>query len=303
MALQRAVQAPAADIVLIAVAGYLGQRGTGPADGETVMLAAGLAERLGARGGAVQGPHVVDLTAGEHAAIGAWQRAALHSAHLADAAAALRRRGAFPLALLGDCTGALGMLAGLRRAGARRPGMVWLDAHADFTTPETTRSGLLDRMSVAIAAGLCLDRLRRQAGLEPSLDTRRIVLVAVRDTDDLEQELIEEHRLAAVRTADLRSGCRRLREALGRLAELCDAVYVHIDLDVLDPAGAPPLALPVPSVPPIDELAAAVGVCLASPVVAALGVVVRPAAGDDGRAPAHVLKVLDAVATGRLAPG
>ena len=285
--------APPMPIGLVALPWRLDRRGEGLGAGPEALLRGGLLDRLVATGCAVRGPHIVELTEAEQRQYGAWHKVGLHGAHLADTVATVWREGAFPLALLSDCNGALGMLAGLVRTGARRPGMVWFDAHADFNTPETTLSGMLGGMPVAVAAGLCLQRLRRQVGLEPPLDTRRIVLAGVRDTDPLEQELIEEHRLAAVRTADLKGDRRHLREAMQRLAEVCDAVYIHVDLDVLDPEDAPGMNLPVPGGPTGDQLAAAIELCLAFDRAAALGIASYNAPHDeDNRTLAAVYKVI-----------
>lgn len=280
-------------IGIVALPWNLDRRAQGLGAGPEAILGAGLAEWLAGADCTVDGPHVVELTEDERRQYGAWHKVGIHGAHLADAVAILRRRGAVPLALLGDCNGSLGMLAGLQRAGARRLGMVWFDAHGDFNTPETTLSGMLGGMPVAVAAGLCLHRLRRQVGIEPPLDTRRIVLAGVRDTDPLEQELIEEHRLAAVRTADLKNSRRHLREAMQRLSEVCDAVYVHVDLDVLDPEDAPGMNLPVPGGPTSAELAAAIELCLSFEKSAALGLASYNAPQDeDNRTLTGVYKVI-----------
>jgi arginase len=287
------VRPGAVRIGVVALPWHLDRRGERLGAGPEAILDAGLVSWLKGAGCTVLGPEVIELTADERRQYGAWHKVGLHGAHLAGRVAAIRRRGAFALGLLGDCTGALGMLAGLGQAGARRPGMIWFDAHADFNTPETTLSGMLGGMPVAVAAGLCLHRLRRQVGVEPPLDTRRIVLAGVRDTDPLEQELIEAHRLAAVRTADLKAGRRHLREAMGRLADGCDAIYVHVDLDVLDPADAPGMNLPVPGGPTSAELAAAIELCLSGPAVAALGIASYNAPRDvDQRTLAGVYRVI-----------
>lgn len=69
--------------------------------------------------------------------------------------------------------------------------MVWIDAHGDCNTPETTSSGMLSGMPVAIATGLCLERLRRQVGLDPPIAAAHVVMVCVRANDPLERELID----------------------------------------------------------------------------------------------------------------
>jgi arginase len=257
---------------IVALPWHLDRRGEHLGAGPEAILTAGLPAWLAASGCMVDGPHTIELTDDEQRQYGAWHKVGVHGAHLAASVAAFRRQNAFPLALLGDCNGSLGMIAGLQRAGARRLGMIWFDAHADFNTPETTLSGMLGGMPVAVAAGLCLHRLREGAGIDPPLDMNRIVLAGVRDTDPLEQALVDEHRLACVSTADLKAGRQHLHDEMQRLSEMCDAIYVHIDLDVLDPIDAPGMNLPVPDGPTADELAAAIELCLSFPRSAALGI-------------------------------
>jgi arginase len=279
-------------IGVVALPWHLDRRNEHLGAGPLALVDSGLAGWLGEGGCNVDGPHVVDLTDDERKQYGGWHKVGLHGAHLADAVAVLRRRGAFPLALLGDCNGSLGMLAGLQHAGARRLGMVWFDAHGDFNTPETTLSGYLGGMPVAVAAGLCLHRIRKQVGLEP-IDTRRLVLAAVRDTDPLEQELIEEHRLAAVRTSDLKSDRRHLRDAMQKLSDVCDAIYIHIDLDVLDPEDAPGMNFPVPGGPTSEQLGEAIALCLSFEKSAALGIASYNVAHDvDNRTLTSVYRVI-----------
>jgi arginase len=94
----------------------------------------------------------------------------LANAHLARLVSDAAQAQAFPLLLESNCYATLGALAGLQKsAGPRSPrvGMIWIDAHGDCNTPETTLSGMLSGMLVAIATGLCLQRLRKQAGLDP----------------------------------------------------------------------------------------------------------------------------------------
>src|SRR5712692_1361827 len=132
------------------------------------------------------------LTADEEKAYGSWNHLALASGDLAKLVSEERRSGYLPVGLLANCNGILGMLSGLQHSGPTakplRVGMVFIDAHGDFNTPETTLSGMLGGMPVAIASGQCLTRMRLKAGLEPALPTRHIVEMCVRDTDPLEQE-------------------------------------------------------------------------------------------------------------------
>ncbi|HEY7294551.1 MAG TPA: arginase family protein, partial [Dehalococcoidia bacterium] len=245
------------------------------------------------------GPHTVELDAAERRQYGAWHAVGLTGAHLAETVAGVRGRGAFPLALLGDCNGSLGMLGGLRRAGPTRLGMVWFDAHGDFNTPETTLSGYLGGMPAAVAAGLCLERLRGAAGVEPPLDVRDLVMVALRDVDPLEQELLDQHGVEQVASEDLKGDRIALRAALTRLTAQCDAIYIHIDLDVLDPAEAPGMNFPVPGGPSPTELADAIALCLAEPKAAALGIASYNAPKDEeNRTLTGVFRVIAGAARG-----
>jgi arginase len=266
---------------LVALPWHLNRRGEHLGAGPEALLRAGLERWLRNGGYALEGPHVVELNESERRQYGAWHAVGLTAAHLAEAVAGVRRRGAFPLALLGDCNGSLGMLGGLRRAGVARLGMIWFDAHGDFNTPETTLSGYLGGMPAAVAAGLCLQRLRAAAGVEPPLDVRDLVMVALRDVDPLEQELLDQHRVEQVPSDDLKAGRVALRAARDRLAAQCDAICVHIDLDVLDPAEAPGMNLPVPGGPSPAELAEAIALCLSQPKAAALGIASYNAPKDE----------------------
>src|SRR5438132_9436580 len=203
----------------------------------------------------------VALSADEDKAYGSWNRLALANGDLAKIVADERRNGHFPVGLLANCSSILGMLSGLQHSGPTakplRVGMVFVDAHGDFNTPETTLSGMLGGMPVAIASGQCLTRMRMKAGLEPALPTRHIVEVCVRDTDPLEQELLDRSEIQQLTLDDVRTRSANLHKEMKRLSELTDVIYVHVDMDGLDPRDVPGVALPVPNGPTSAELAAA----------------------------------------------
>lgn len=114
------------------------------------------------------GPFHVKLSACEEAASGAWNKLGFANAHLARLVSDAVRNRAFPLILESNCYAAIGVWAGLQMSAGKasqRLAMVWIDAHGDCNTPETTLSGMLSGMPVAIAIGLCLDRFRKQSGL------------------------------------------------------------------------------------------------------------------------------------------
>jgi arginase len=154
-----------------------------------------------------------------------------------------------PLALLGECTLAPAVTAGLRRT---HPGLalVWIDAHGDLNTPDTTPSGFLGGMPFAVLLGWCHDDLRAAAGLEPAFAEERAALVGARDLDPGERAAIDRSQLVV---AD---------DVAGALAGLPhDApLHVHLDGDVLDPEDAPGVDFPAPGgwrLPRlVDEMAA-----------------------------------------------
>jgi arginase len=222
----------------------------------------------------------VALTAEEEKAYGQWNHLALAAGDMAKLVADERRSGYLPIGLLANCNGLLGMLSGLQHSGPTakplRVGMVFIDAHGDFNTPETTLSGMLGGMPVAIAAGQCLTRMRMKAGLEPALPTRHIVEVCVRDTDPLEQELLDRSEIQQLTLEDVRTRSANLHREMKRLSELTDVIYVHVDMDGLDPSEVPGVALPVPNGPTSVELAAAITEMFKYEKVGAFGVAAMP---------------------------
>ena len=145
---------------------------------------------------------------------------------------------AFPLVLSGNCGSALGALAGLQPDGI---GLIWFDAHGDFNTPETTSSGFLDGMALATATGRCWKRLAAGLpGFSPLPDDH-VIHIGGRDFDPEEWDLLNQSSVAwitweKIQAADLRAA---LEPALLSLKEQVNRVYVHIDLDVLDPQSTP----------------------------------------------------------------
>ena len=193
------------------------------------------------------------------------------------------RQDVLPVGLQANCNSLLGMLAGLQHSSHRRSlkvGLVYIDAHGDFNTPETTLSGMLGGMPVAIAAGHCLTRMRLQAGLEPALPEKYIVLAAVRDTDPLEQERIDNSLIEMISVEDIRTLSDNLHRQMQRLSRLTDLIYIHIDMDVLDPKEVMGHPLTVPDGPTSKELAAALEVMFKYEKAAALGIASYPYRND-----------------------
>ena len=184
------------------------ERGEGLGAGPDALLAAGLPNQLRDAGVILAGPHEAYLDP----ALQEEGRTALNIGRLgADTArlvAEARRNGDGALVLVGDDTAAIGVVSGLEQAaGADAPiGVVWVDAHGDFNTPETSFSGILAGMPVAILAGLAGPLWRNEAGLATPVATENIILAGVRELDEKEEELIRSTDVQVVPATELCDG-------------------------------------------------------------------------------------------------
>jgi len=154
--------------------------------------------------------------------------------------------GGFPLVLAGNCGSSLGTVSGVRAASPNDDadgsaiGVIWLDAHADFNTPETTTSGFLDGTVLAALTGRGWGALTASIpGFRPVPDGH-VVLVGARDLDAEEERLLASSRVMRVEAARMRAAGAHaaLGPGLTELARHVSRVYLHIDLDVHDPAEA-----------------------------------------------------------------
>jgi len=145
-----------------------------------------------------------------------------------------RTDGGWPLILAGNCFTAVGTLSGI---DVRPLGIVWFDAHGEFNTPETTLSGFLDGMGLAVATGRCFKNLVKTIPGFKALPGKDIVLVGTRDLDPPERRLLEKSAITVVWAEQIRSAGIRssLLPALSALRSITESIYLHIDLDSLDP--------------------------------------------------------------------
>jgi arginase len=255
-------------------------------EGPRVMAEGGLLDILRLNGFEVEGVEKIALTAAEEREYGAWNRDALESRQIGRCVASHGMSDGLTVGLLTNCVDLLGMLAGLQHLGRPegkpiRVGLVYLDAHADFNTPETSLSGMLGGMDVAVAAGLCLTRLRLKTGLDPALPTKYIVFGGLRDVDPLEQELLDRSDAECLSVEDLRSASSKIDLLMERLERLTDVIYVHIDMDVLDPSEVSGHSLSVPFGPTSAELSAAVERMFRHPKARAIGLASLPTGDRD----------------------
>jgi len=138
--------------------------------------------------------------------------------------------GALPIVMSGNCISSVGTLGGLALG---RIGIIWFDAHGDFNTPETTIGGFLDGMALAVVTGRCWTSLAATVpGFRPVPD-ECVVLIGARDLDSAEEALLGTSGVAQLPPAAFRKSSSR---ALDELASHVTDVYLHVDLDVIDPA-------------------------------------------------------------------
>ena len=169
--------------------------------------------------------------------------AAIHGPLVADVAR-IAAEGGRPVCIVGDCCQPIAVLAGLQRAGLE-PMVVWLDAHGDFNTHETTISGYVAGMSIAMITGRGNQALVEAAGLKPLPDTD-IILADARDLDPRERELLEQSKVARPTDFD---------ELVERVSASDRPFYVHFDTDVIDAAEAPATQFPVAGGPSVRRCA------------------------------------------------
>jgi arginase len=231
---------------------------TGPSQGPTTMAEGGIQKILTDLGATVRVDEA-KLTADEETEYGGWKKLGMSLGHFADVVAKNERDGYFTVGLLATCPSMPGLVAGLQHSGPTREpikiGMLWLDAHPDFNTPETTRSGSLGGMPVAVATGRALQVLRLDAKLDPPLSDRHVVMGGVRLTDPLEQSLLDQSMIEQLSVDDLRNITPAVWAQLDRLNRLVDKIYVHIDMDVLDPREVMAHGNKVPNGPSSEQLA------------------------------------------------
>jgi arginase len=159
--------------------------------------------------------------------------------------------GAVPVVLGGDHSVAMGTIAGVARHHRRRRekiGLVWFDAHADANTAETSPSGNIHGMPLAVALGLGAPSLVNLAGFSPMVDGSRAALVGIRDVDAAERGNVRASGIGAFTMRDLdERGMRSvMEEAIKRATSGTAGIHVSFDLDAMDPDEAPGVGTPAP---------------------------------------------------------
>ena len=161
---------------------------------------------------------------------------------LADFVSETASAGNRPISISGDCCSAIAVLAGLQRVGLS-PVILWLDAHGDFNTRETTPSNFLGGMPLAMMVGRGKQTMLEAVGLKPYSEIR-IILTDGRDLDPGEREALNN------------SSIVHLAEATTLLEHplLGSPLYIHFDTDIINPEDAPAMNYPAPGGPSAEEL-------------------------------------------------
>lgn len=218
-------------VELILVPFDSGHRGIRLGTGPKRLMEAGLRRRLES-----QGLDVVVHTVESSLSFPTENTLAFHLAgQIAERVREAREHERFPLVLAGNCMSSLGVLAGL---GATDVGLVWLDSHGDFNTPETSPGGFLDGMALATAVGRCWTAAATAIPGHRPLPEESVLLLGARDLDAAERLALVDSDVTLLGPNALAEERPVLELALASLAGRTARVYLHVDLDVLDPSVA-----------------------------------------------------------------
>lgn len=217
---------------MIQVPYHAGDDRLGSSAGPHRLIEAGAAELLEAQGHRVR----VELAARPGPFRDTASSSAAVSRELASLVRAAVDAGRLPLVLAGSCVTCQGVLGGFDHA---RCGAVWIDAHADFNTPETAASGFFPGMSLAVVTGHCYSNYWAQIGDNTPIAEESIVMFGVRDlSPEAERERLER---SAITVVPWRDGepMNDVGAALDKVARRVDEIYLHIDFDGFAPQAAP----------------------------------------------------------------
>lgn len=159
-------------------------------------------------------------------------------------------KGRFPLVLGGDHSISVGTVSAIALAARRegkKVGLLWVDAHGDINTPETSPSGNIHGMPVAALLGEGPAELTSIGGEGPKVDPRNVAMVAIRSLDQGEKVRLKRYGVAVHTMSEVdRTGIDKvMKEALARVTDGTDRVHVSFDLDAVDPTVAPGVGTPV----------------------------------------------------------
>jgi arginase len=246
---------PRSHIAIIGAPLDLGQGRRGVDMGPSAMRVANLNARVASLGYAVEDLGNVPVEQAE-----ALPEGHPHAKYLPQIAATCQRlavlvgetlsRGSLPLVLGGDHSVAVGTASGVSqyfREQNQRIGLVWLDAHADMNTPESSPSGNVHGMPLACIVGQGPEELTKLFGYRPKVAPENVVIVGLRDVDQTEKPHVREYGVHAftMREIDERGMRSVMEEALRLASDGTAGFHLSLDMDFVDPKDAPGVGTPV----------------------------------------------------------
>ncbi len=242
-------------IALISVYLDLGAGRRGVDMGPSAIRIAGLAEKLDALGftvtemGAIHAQEPEDIAIEDKKCRYITEVAEVNRAIQNHVQRALRG-GHFPLILGGDHSLAIGTVSGMAqhlKQQNKSIGVIWVDAHTDMNTPETTPSGNIHGMPVSVLMGYGAPQLVQLNGASPSISAENVTIIGARDVDPGEKELIRELNVRVITMSEIDdrgiSAC--IEEAIERATTGTAGFHLSFDLDAIDPWEAPGVGTPV----------------------------------------------------------
>jgi arginase len=223
--------------------------------GPSAIRIAGVAQRLTELGHKVVDEGDIVIKNMEELKVG--NERARYLPEIARASAIIARKterimglGHFPLLLGGDHSIAVGTISGIAafaRGQGARVGVLWIDAHGDINTPDTSPSGNIHGMPLAVVLGYGPPELTSIGGPPPKVDPANVALVGIRSLDAGEKKRLKETGVQVHTMADIdRHGVHRvMKKAISQATDGTDFVHVSMDLDAVDPAVAPGVGTPV----------------------------------------------------------
>ncbi|MBM7646956.1 arginase [Scopulibacillus daqui] len=242
------------DISIIGVPMDLGQERRGVDMGPSAIRYAGVIERLEALGYNIEDLGDIPIAAkrigagknSSHEHLKNLEEVAEVNSKLADAISQVVEKKRFPLIFGGDHSIAIGTLAGAAKP-YQNLGVIWYDAHGDLNTAETSPSGNIHGMPLAVSLGLGHPSLTSIGGYQPKVKPENIVIIGARSLDQGEKELIREKniRVYTMHEIDQFGMTKVMSDAINYLKDKTDGVHLSLDLDGLDPSDAPGVGTPV----------------------------------------------------------
>ncbi|MGF2614191.1 arginase [Rossellomorea vietnamensis] len=239
------------NISIIGVPMDLGQMRRGVDMGPSAIRYAGVAERLERLGHTINDLGNIEIAQPERvhtsdSALRNLTAVAEGNQKLADSVDKVIENKDFPLVFGGDHSIAIGTLAGVSKH-YENLGVIWYDAHGDLNTSDTSPSGNIHGMPLAVSLGIGDESLTGIGGYTPKVKPENIVIIGARSLDEGERELINERgiKVFTMHEVDRMGMTKVMEEAINYLKDKTDGVHLSLDLDGLDPSDAPGVGTPV----------------------------------------------------------